>query len=151
MKKTMIERLRFEAFNEKQAEEMYGLLKPFEAVYSKDISGDACVGDEVIFLRAIFGGSLKNPKFLRNEIVQGTIIADSYGAARGQHTFTVLKEDGVKLLIKGRNLYRNGLFAKPRNAEERQKALSEKHARGMENFVRKENRKDARMENLCYC
>ena len=70
--------------------------------------------------------------------MQGTIIADSYGAARGQHTFTILKEDGVKLLIKGRNLYRNGLFAKPRNAEERQKALSEKHARGMENFVRKE-------------
>ena len=133
----MIERLRFEAFNEKQADEMYGLLKPFEVVYSEDISGSACVRIGVIFVKTIFGGSLKNPKFLRNEIVQGTIIADSYGAARGQHTFTILKEDGVKLLIKGRNLYRNGLFAKPRNQEERREFLSEKHARGM--------------ENLCYC
>lgn len=147
MKKTMIERLRFEAFNEKQAEEMYGLLKPFEAVYSDDITGDACVGDEVIFLRAIFGGSLKNPKFLRHEIVEGKIVNDSYGSQRGQHTFTLLTANGEKTLIKGRNLYRNGLFAKPRNEEERSEALSEKHERGMDN---KENRRDARMEYLTY-
>ena len=144
----MKKRLENEAYNQKQAAEMYSLLQKFEADYPVDITGDACVGDEVVFLRAIFGGSLKNPKFLRNEIVQGTIIADSYGAARGQHTFTVLKEDGVKLLIKGRNLYRNGLFAKPRNEEERSEALSEKHERGMDNFVRRENQRDARMEYL---
>ena len=147
MKKTMIERLRFEAFNEKQAEEMYGLLKPFEAVYSDDITGDACIGDEVIFLRAIFGGSFRNPKFLRHEIVEGKIVNDSYGSQRGQHTFTLLTANGEKTLIKGRNLYRNGLFAKPRNEEERSEALSEKHERGMDN---KENRRDARMEYLTY-
>lgn len=35
---------------------------------------------------------------------KGTIKAHSYGAVRGQHTFTVNCEDGVRL-IKGRNLY----------------------------------------------
>jgi hypothetical protein len=147
----MKERLEKEAYNQKQACEMYNLLQKFEADYPVDITGDACVGDEVVFLRAVFTGSRRNPKFLRNEVVEVRIINDSYGSQRGQHTFTLLTAEGDKTLIKGRNLYRNGLFAKPRNAEERQKALSEKHARGMENFVRKENRKDARMENLCYC
>ncbi len=140
MKKTMIERLRFEAFSEKQAEEMYGLLKPFEAVYCEDISGDACVGDEVIFLRAIFGGSKKNPKFLHHEVVLGKIVNDSYGSQQGQHTFTLLTPEGDKTLIKGRNLYRNGLFAKPRGDEERREFLNEKHARGMDNFRAKTER-----------
>ena len=147
----MKKRLENEAYNQKQADEMYSLLKEFEADYPVDITGDACVGDEVVFLRAVFGGSKRNPKFLRNDVVLGKIVNDSYGSQRGQHTFTLLTAEGEKTLIKGRNLYRNGLFAKPRNAEVRQKALSEKHARGMENFVSKENRKDARMENLCYC
>lgn len=142
----MKERLKHEAFCEKQADEMYSLLKEFEADYPVDITGDACVGDEVVFLRAVFGGSKRNPKFLRNDVVLGKIVNDSYGSQRGQHTFTLLTAEGEKTLIKGRNLYRNGLFAKPRNDEERSEALAEKHERGMDNFVHKENRRDARME-----
>jgi hypothetical protein len=144
----MKERLENEAYNQKQAAEMYSLLQKFEADYPVDITGDACVGDEVVFLRNVFGGSLRNPKFLRHEIVEGKIVNDSYGSQRGQHTFTLLTVNGEKTLIKGRNLYRNGLFAKPRNEEERSEALSEKHERGMDNFARKENRRDARMEYL---
>jgi len=147
----MKERIKAEAYDDKQGAEMYSLLQKYETEYPVDITGDACEGDEVVFLRAVFGGSLRNPKFLRHEVVMGKIVNDSYGSQRGQHTFTLLTVNGEKTLIKGRNLYRNGLFAKPRNEEERSEALSEKHARGMENFVRKENRKDARMENLCYC
>jgi hypothetical protein len=143
----MKKRLENEACNQKQAAEMYSLLQKFEADYPEDITGDACVGDEVVFLRGVFGGSFRNPKFLRYEIVEGKIVNDSYGSQRGQHTFTLLTANGEKTLIKGRNLYRNGLFAKPRNEEERNEALSEKHERGMDN---KENRRDARMEYLTY-
>lgn len=137
---TMKERIKAEAYDDKQGAEMYGLLQKYETEYPVDITGDACEGDEVVFLRTVFGGSKKNPKFLHHEVVVGKIVNDSYGSQRGQHTFTVLKKDGEKTLIKGRNLYRNGLFAKPRNEAERSEKLREKHARGMDNFRAKTER-----------
>ena len=39
-----------------------------------------------------------------NTVRKGTIARHSYGVDRGQHTFTVVCEDGQRL-IKGRNLY----------------------------------------------
>ena len=37
--------------------------------------------------------------------ISGAIINDSYGKFEGQHTFTILQDDGNKRLVKGRNLY----------------------------------------------
>jgi len=39
--------------------------------------------------------------------MEGTVITSSYGADRGQHTFTIQTADGQKLMVKGRNLYPN--------------------------------------------
>ena len=64
----MKKRLENEAYNQKQAAEMYSLLQKFEADYPIDITGDACIGDEVVFLRGVFGGSFKNPKFQRHDL-----------------------------------------------------------------------------------
>jgi hypothetical protein len=99
--------------------------------YSIKATGDACVGDEVAFERAIFTGSFRRPKFAGMELVIGKIIADSYGSRKQQHTFTILLQDGRKTFIKGRNLYANGLYRKPWADEKaRYAALEEKHARG---------------------
>lgn len=70
------------------------------------------VGDEVRFERAEFGGSYKKPMFLRFEFVTGKIVADSYGADKQQHTFTIELTNGTKTRIKGRNLYREGVWRK---------------------------------------
>jgi hypothetical protein len=43
----------------------------------------------------------------------GTIVAHSYGADRGQHTFTILLTNGLKHFVKGRNLYPNIIKHEP--------------------------------------
>lgn len=40
-----------------------------------------------------------------NKIFEGDVIKSSYGSKTGQHTFTILLENGCKKLVKGRNLY----------------------------------------------
>lgn len=94
-------------------------------------TGDCVVGDEVMFERAVFTGSFRSPKFSHNETITGTIISDSYGDLKQQHTFTIQTGDGSKIRIKGRNLYRNGVMRKPWTDEsEREEAQQEKHRRG---------------------
>lgn len=110
-----------------------------DSEYSINATGDAVVGDKVRFERAVFSGSFKKPKFERFELVTGEIIKDSYGEVKQQHTFTLLLPNGEKMLIKGRNLYGNGLWRKPWiNENERKEALDEKHRRG--NMARSDKR-----------
>lgn len=99
--------------------------------YSINATGDCCVGDRVAFERATFTGSYRNAKFAGFELVIGEIVADSYGAAKQQHTFTIRLADGSTTRIKGRNLYANGVY-RQRWADEnaRRAALDEKHGRG---------------------
>ena len=42
----------------------------------------------------------------KGEVISGTVVNSSYGADRGQDTFTIDTETG-KVLVKGRNLYPN--------------------------------------------
>lgn len=99
--------------------------------YPINATGDCVVGDAVCFERVIFSGSFRKPKFSHMETIQGVIIKDSYGADKQQHTFTLLLPDENKLLIKGRNLYRNGVMRKAwPNEQDRKQALKEKHDRG---------------------
>lgn|SRR3990167_1376290 len=116
--------------------------------YNIDCTGNACIGDEVQFEKAIFsGGSFgkwgKPAKFVGTEIIEGKIIKDSYGKDKQQHTFTLETISG-KMLVKGRNLYRNGCMRKPWDDEnERIKFLEEKYQRGEkakeQRKIRKEN------------
>lgn len=102
-----------------------------DSVYHINCTGDVCVGDQVKFSRAVFSGSYRSPKFSHMEVVEGLVCADSYGSDKGQHTFTIDLGDGVKTFIKGRNLYRNGVYRKPWDNEElRKEVLAEKHKRG---------------------
>ena len=99
--------------------------------YIIDCTGDAVVGDEVKFERAIFTGSYPKSKFSHNETIEAVIVADSYGEKKQQHTFMLLLLNGEKTRIKGRNLYRNKVFRKPWFDEsKRMEALQEKHKRG---------------------
>ncbi|KAL7140425.1 hypothetical protein ABFS83_09G120200 [Erythranthe nasuta] len=107
--------------------------------------GDACMGDIVMFEQNVYevfniaSRSACGPP-TGTRVVAGRIVKESYGAAKQQHTFTieVLWSKGEKplpplhpLLIKGRNLYRLKTMRQKWDDEgERQKILSEKHARG---------------------
>lgn len=102
-----------------------------DAEFSICCTGDAVVGDEVRFERAVFGGSFRRPKFAGFELITGKIVRDSYGRDKQQHTFTLELADGATLRIKGRNLYANGVYRRPWADESaRQAARDEKHARG---------------------
>ena len=117
-------------YNDSQNEELEKIYSEYLAVYTEDRTGDACKGDEVIFAKAIFAGSYRKPKFSHFEMIEGLIIADSYGSEKQQHTFTILKISGEQMRIKGRNIYRYLLLAKPRSDSERSEILDEKHSRG---------------------
>jgi hypothetical protein len=100
-------------------------------VYTINCTGDAVVGDQVRFQRAEFGGSYRKPKFLGFSLVSATIVADSYGADKQQHTFTLRLSDGSTTRIKGRNLYREGVYRRPWDDESaRHLVADEKHSRG---------------------
>lgn len=45
--------------------------------------------------------------FQTNTVIKATVKNHSYESIKGQHTFTLLKSDGIIRLIKGRNLYLN--------------------------------------------
>ena len=110
--------------------------------YSVCCKGDCVVGDEVRFERARFAGPYRRygrSHFDGFELVTGKIVADSYGADKQQHTFTLELPDGKKMRIKGRNLYRNGTWRK-RWADEttRISVQADKHARGKQ--ARRESR-----------
>ena len=108
-----------------------GNLKEIPSPYTLDCTGDCVVGDEVEFQRATFTGSWKKPKFNGYETIRAQIIKDSYGEMKQQHTFTLMAEDGRKILIKGRNLYRKGIMRKPWSDEsQRERVRAEKHERG---------------------
>jgi hypothetical protein len=101
------------------------------STYSIEATGDVVRGDEIAFERATFTGSYRRPKFAGNELVVGTVVSDSYGAAKQQHTFTIELENGQKIHIKGRNVYRNGVWRKPwRDESKRDEVADEKHRRG---------------------
>ena len=102
-----------------------------DATYSICCTGDVCCGDEIAFERATFSGSYRNAKFAGFERIAGRVIRDSYGRDKQQHTFTLALPDGTERLIKGRVIYREGVYRKPWADEcERRAALSEKHSRG---------------------
>lgn len=110
-----------------------------DKTYSIECTGDCVVGDEVRFDQAILVGTFPNAKFEGFHRVTARIIKDSYGLAKQQHTFTLLvidDSDGIKcpdtkLIIKGRNLYRQGTWRKPWSDEGRRVAAAdEKHTRG---------------------
>lgn len=105
--------------------------------FPKNCTGDACTGDHVRFTKTIWAGTYPNARRAGSEVITGLIVKDSYGADKQQHTFTILRDDnGKKMRIKGRNLYRDGCHRRlwPDEVEgyspSRAAALGDKHARG---------------------
>jgi len=90
-----------------------------------DCTGDVVKGDEVCFQRATFTGSFRSAKFAGMETIEGKVIAEAYGDAKGQHTFTIQTAD-KKIRIKGRNLYRETVHrAKWENESDRDPVANE--------------------------
>ena len=102
-----------------------------DEIYCINCTGNAVVGDNVRFERAIFSGSFRNSRFAGFEQITGTIVRDSYGRDKQQHTFSLALDGGGELRIKGRNLYANGTYRQQWPDESRRDEVAdEKHARG---------------------
>lgn len=100
---------------------MKSLLEMFEAF---EPTMSIVAGDEIIFKEAVFGGSFKNPKFMGERIIRANILKESYGAERGQHTFSIevlaaegydALKVGTKTTRKGRNIYKSVVKIKEAN------------------------------------
>ena len=72
-------------------------------------------GTKIKLTESVYTGSWKHPRYVGDRTILGTIVKDSYGAKRGQHTFTVQVEEstgvdapdvGKKICRKGRTLYK---------------------------------------------
>jgi hypothetical protein len=116
--------------------------------FTLDCTGDVVVGDTILFTEAVWAAYKPQGRFRRKSkpqpLGERTIIAevvnDSYGAAKQQHTFTllVLESEGyeplqpqTKTTRKGRNIYRNGVKRLHWEDEAtRRMACDEKHVRG---------------------
>ena len=127
--------------------------------FSIDCTGDVVTGDTIKFEEAVFGGSFKKPKYIGSRTIVGKVVADSYGAAKQQHTFTIqlidctgtncgevtetAKKNNGKIKRKGRNVYKNGTKRLPWEDEsKREEAAEEKHARGYDARQAREERKN---------
>lgn len=110
-------------------------------------TGDVVTGDTILWKEAVWPAykprgqfGRKSPLPLGNRKVLAVVIAESYGTAKQQHTFTlrVVRSYGYKPLEagesirrKGRNIYRDGTKRLPwANESNRGTAADEKHARG---------------------
>ncbi len=80
--------------------------------YKINTTGDACTGDNIVFVKRIWERRPINSFGKLANVVEGEIIKDSHGRDKQQHTFTVLTKESEKILIKGRNLYGIGVWRK---------------------------------------
>ncbi|MEL6944140.1 MAG: hypothetical protein AAFO82_15885 [Bacteroidota bacterium] len=107
------------------------------------------VGDEIIFREGVFWGSYRNPSYLGDRYIWGSVIRESYGR-KGQHTFSIeiidckgvnadeilLKKKKKKPLVrKGRNIYKD--CVKVKEAEDFEEKQEDKYLRSREAKFRK--------------
>ena len=70
----------------------------------------------IVIDEAVFSGHYRSSNYEGHREIKGTIVAESYGSKRGQHTFTILVSEvsgadsnkykvGDKVRRKGRNVY----------------------------------------------
>lgn len=108
--------------------------------YYIDCQGDVCTGDQIKFEENVFEGSRSKPKVAGTRFIYATVLKESYGVDKQQHTFTLLVEKsegyealqvGKKTWRKGRNIYRLGTKRRKWNDEAlRGVILKEKYGRG---------------------
>ena len=116
-------------------------------------TGDVVTGDRIRWTEAVFTGSHRRPKFAGERTIEAEVVADSYGAAKQQHTFSLMvvrakgtsaPEPGSRIRRKGRNIYRNGCCrAVWGNEAARRHHQDEKHQRGDAARVAREYRREA--------
>ena len=99
---------------------------------------DITTGTKIEWSEPVFAGSFRRPKKVGERTITGTVLRESYGAQRGQHTFTIEPEkctgyDADEVLNKttirrkGRNIYNTArVLSKARNHAE---LAREKHQR----------------------
>lgn len=85
--------------------------------YEVIVTGDACVGDEIVFGESVFTGNWRRAKYAGCRVVRAKIIRDSYGDKCGQHTFTLELPDGTTRVKKARNVYANWTMARGEGRE----------------------------------
>ena len=121
--------------------------------YNLPCTGDVVTGDCIRWTEAVFTGSHRRPNFAGERTIEAEVVADSYGTAKQQHTFSLLvvraegisaPEPGSRIRRKGRNIYRNGCYrAEWENEATRHQHQDENHQRGDAARVAREYRREA--------
>lgn len=112
--------------------------------YLIDATGDVVTGDEIKFNKPVYEevfSKSNRAKFKQIDVekVEGVVIDDSYGHL--QHTFKIEKLSGEVFNIRGRNLYKNNVFRKEWEDEnKRNEIVQEKHKRGEKSRRNRRNR-----------
>lgn len=97
---------------------------------------DLVTGMLIRFSEAVFTGSYPHAQFSHERGIVALIVKESYGAEKGQHTFTLqvvsCSDDSLsafsQIRRKGRNVYKSvNILSSPDNAKE---LAEEKHGRG---------------------
>lgn len=115
------------AFDETQKKELETLYKPYYYKgYIMDITGDACIGDEIVYAEPVYNESILS----HFTITEGRIIYDSYSLENDRkHIFTIITHYGTMVRYAS-TVYRYLTLSRVRNLDERQVQLDEKHNRG---------------------
>lgn len=93
------------------------------------IASNIVVGDEILWVEAIFSGSFRNATFEGFAAFQGVIEKESYGAEKAQHTFTIRLADGTTKRKKGRTIFKHACLL-VKKAAGRAELQTEKNVRG---------------------
>ena len=116
------------------------------------LTRDIVEGDILIFVEAVFAGTYRSPKYIGDRTILATVKKESYGADKGQHTFTLIVHDCIgtqaneilakeTIRRKGRNLYKECYtVGSIYTVEDRIKKADDKHERG--NRVREMKRQE---------
>ena len=94
--------------------------------YKLNVTGDACTGDEIVFLmmnRVRVGNTVLETGF---SVLEGTVVRDDYTP---RHVFVIALADGKRISLYAQTMYRFGTYAKYRSLENRIQFLEEKHDR----------------------
>ena len=113
---------------------------------------DIVVGDTIRYEESVFSGPWRSAKYVGKRTIKAQVIADSYGSAKQQHTFTlkILECSGVNTINtgdstrrKGRNIYKyDPVRLLWEDEDARQKVADDKHKRGDAAKAERERRKE---------
>ena len=104
-------------------------LKSLLVLYTENVTGDACVGDEIMFLYPEVNAETSF------RVMEGTILRDEYRGKNYRHVFLIASKNGEPVEYLASDVYKYGTYSKRREKRQRNLFLLEKHLRAQRREV----------------